>query len=187
MAKVKNVHIVKYDSETSEPINEIWISQSLNIKILENSDKYTLWDINNKEFKSQEIGSGPTEIVRFSNDMVDKIKSTMHTPWSLLPFSSAAKIPDGAVWIQLEDTEVLVDAPQIEVYDLIWSERMSKDNLVYYKRRIFVDTITHLPHKFEFWEKQIHQDEFELTDISKIDYPDNSQIHQIIGKFGFSL
>ena len=109
----------------------------------------------------------------------------MHTPWDLLPFMSAADIPAGAIWEQVEDKSIISINPNIDVYDLSWSKRSMAGYLVYYKRRVFVNTKTHLPQRIEFWEKHIEEDKYELTTVVEIDYPTNSQIQQVIKQAGF--
>ena len=185
LAKVKNVHIVKYDSETSEPINEIWISQLLNVKMFKTSRGYVLWDINSKELKTNETATDPIKTKEIDNKIIDEVKSTMHTPWDLLPFTSIANVPAGAIWEQVEDKSIISINPNIDVYDLSWPKRSMAGYLVYYKRRVFVNIKTHLPQRIEFWEKQIEEEKYELTTVVEIDYPTNSQIQQVIKQAGF--
>ncbi len=181
LAKVKNVHIVKYDSETPEPMKEIWISQSLKVKISKTSVRDVLWDFNTKELKTNEIATDSIKIKEIDNKIIDEVESTMHTPWNLLPFTSTADIPKDAVWQQVKDGNV----SNIDVYELSLSRSDIPGFPVHYKWRIQVDTQTHLPQKIEVLERHAKEDEYEFITTLVIDYPDNDQIQQVIEQAGF--
>ncbi len=185
LAKVKNVHIVKYGSEIAEPINETWTSKLLNMKMFKTSTGYTLWDINNKEIKTNEIATNSINIKKVDRQFIDQAQSAMNTAWDLLPFTSTADLPAGAVWEKVENENVTSGLSNIDVYDLSWTQDAISGDFSHYKWRIFVDTKTHLPQKLEFWEKYADQDKYELTTIKEIDYPTNSLLLRIIKQAGF--
>ena len=186
LEKISNVHIVRYIPEETESIQDMWISQPLNLKMYKGPAEYTLWDLSEKELKIKDINTGSVKTEKIDNTTREKVKATMHTPWELLPFSDASKLPEGAVWRELKDKEVVSGlGKNIEAYDLSWTEKRPGQFVYHYKWRVFINTKSHLPQKLEFWEKLSQGEPYELTTTLEIGYLTDDELRETIKQIDF--
>ncbi|MBN1456806.1 MAG: hypothetical protein JW912_03030 [Sedimentisphaerales bacterium] len=186
LEKISNVHIVRYIPEETESIQDMWISQPLNVKMYKGSAEYTLWDLSEKKLKIKDVNTGLVKTAKIDNMAVEEVRGTMHAPWSLLPFNDASKLPEGAVWKEVKDKEVVSGLEKnIDVYDLSWTEKRPGQSTYHYKWRVFINTKSHLPQKLEFREKFAQEEPYELTTTLEIGYLTDDELRETIEQIGF--
>jgi len=183
LKQVKNLHFTTFDIEEPEPIQEVWVSRALNIKMSKTKTESVLWDARNKSRKSKDFGTGSIKIASVDNDVLAKVEETMKAPWGLLPFEDISKVPPGANWRPVADEDIETIIPHTEVYDLTWVEKELGSTVVYEKWRGYIDIETKLPKRIERWEKRA--EEYRLLTVTKVAYLTAVEISHVINDAGF--
>lgn len=179
---IKNVCITTFYQEESNKTQEIWISRTLNIKMLKTGNTCTLWDLNTKSEKSKNLNTGLIEITKLEDALLLNIKKTMEGTLGLLPFNSMLKAPEGAKWLPVSDGNIDTDISATEKYELIWTDKKSG---VYNQWRAYVDVERKLPNKIEWLSKQQAEEEYKLSTIIRLDYTTTTKIQAAIRDAGF--
>jgi len=179
---IKNVCITTFYQEESNKTQEIWISRTLNIKMLKTGNKCTLWDLNSKTEKTKNLNTGSIATTDLNSAFLMNIKETMEGTLGLLPFNSMLKAPEGAKWLPVSDGNIDTDISVTEKYDLIWTDKKSG---VYNKWRAYVDVERKLPGKIEWLSKQQAEEEYEISTIIRLNYLSTTEIQAAIRDAGF--
>jgi len=180
--KVKNVYISKFVPDKTEPIQEKWVSSTLNIYMTKTGKQLVSWDIHTGVKKSKHLDTAVIETISLTNDDVADVEKKMRGSLGLMPFYDISEIPEDAEWSRAveDEPEAIVDG--IEIYDLIWGKYSGS---VAFKWRFFVDPETNLPQKTEFYEKLPADSEYTLALVMVVEYPSDSEIRSIIKDVGF--
>ena len=184
LEQIKNVYLIRFVPEKSEPIQEIWISQALNIKMFKTETQCVLWDIKGKSRKSRDLNIGSIKIVELNDDILAKVEETMDVPWDLLPFDNISAVPQDAKWQQVADENVETTLSNTEVYDLVWIDKSLIGSIIHRKWRAYVEIETTLPKRIEWWEKLAEDEEYELTTAINVSYPATVEIQAVINNAG---
>ena len=184
LKQIKNVYIATLIPDSTEPVQEKWISQTLSITVLKTNAEWALWDLQNRSIKSKNPNGGLIETTRVEDDALSAMKESASVPWGLLPFANVSSVPDNAKWQQVADEAIDAGASGIEIYDLMWTEQNLNGLPVYKKRRLYIDAETMLLQKVERWQKFTEED-YKLRTVMQIRYPDDSEIRAIITEAGF--
>ena len=185
LERIKNVCITTFYKEESNKTQEIWVSQTLNVKMLKTRDKCTLWDLNAKSEKSKNLNTGSIATTDLNGALLMKIKETMEGTLGLLPFNSMPEAPEGANWLPIDNKEIETAIPGTQVYELTWTVGKLDGFIVYNKWRGYIDIETKLPGKIEWWDKKRAEDKYELLTIIKLVYPDTTKVQAAIRDAGF--
>jgi len=177
---IKNVCITTFYQNESNKTQEIWISRTLNIKMLKAGNKCTLWDLNAKSEKSKNLNTGSIEITKLEDALLLNIKKTMEGPMTLLPFNSMPEAPEDAKWLPAANENTDTDISAEEKYDLIWTDKKSG---IYNKWRAYVEK--KLPTRIEWWEKKRAEEDYELLTIIRLDYLSTTKVQAAIRDAGF--
>ncbi len=182
--KVQNVCIATCRAGATEPFEQVWASQTLNVKLVSagsgSQAQFTLWDVSNKvqmmKFLSSE--SVPTEPI--TEQMLAELGKSVIPSSSLFPDTGVA--PDGAQWNRVSDPQAAAAvAPKTEVYDLVWTVGSPPPGgAVVRKWRLFADKRTHLPRRAEWYAKPTAQDEYRLEMFAVISYPTEREIQDVV-------
>ncbi len=183
LERIKNVCITTFYQEESNKTQEIWISRTLNIKMLKTKNGYTLWDLNAKSEKSKNLNTGSIVITKLEDALLSRIKKTMEGTLDLLPFNSMSEAPEGAKWLPAnENIEIVI--PGTEVYDLVWTQKSLIGSIIHRKWRVYIDIEMKRPKRIEWWLKLPDEKEY-LETITTISYPTDAEIQASIDKEGF--
>jgi hypothetical protein len=187
LERIKNVCITTFYQEESNKIQEVWVSQTLNQKMLKTRNEHTLWDLNTKSKTTKNPNTGSIDTTDLNGALLMKIKETMEGTLGLLPFNSMPEAPEGAKWLPIDNKEIETAIPgtEVEVYELTWTVGKLDGSMVYNKWRAEVDVETKLPGKIEWWDKKRAEDKYELLTIIKLVYPDTTKIQAAIKDAGF--
>jgi len=185
--KVKNVHISRLvPDRTEEPIQERWVSRTLNIYMIKSGKQLILSDIPNVVRKIKQLDTTVTDTEPLTNDDLMDIEKKMRGSLGLTPFSDISEVPPDSEWSRVTDGGLEGVSEGIEVYDLTWVEEKQIGFVVFRKWRFFVDLETNLPQKTEFYEKAPVDSEYTLTSIIVVEYLSSSEILAFIKDAGFN-
>ncbi len=185
LERIKNVCITTFYQRESKPVQERWISQTLDTMILKTETQWVLWDIKGKSQKARDLSTGLIETAELNEDMLAKVEETVKAPWGLLPFNNISSIPEDAKWQQVADENIETTVPNTQVYDLMWMKKALDGSIVYKKWRFYIDTETKLPKRVEWWEKHAKEKEYELRIVTNVAYPAIAEIGAVIRDGGF--
>jgi len=183
--KVKNVHISKFAPDKTNPIEERWVSRSLDIYMTKTGKELVLSDIPNGVRKTKHLDSDSVETALLSAEMVTKIEKMISGFWGLVPFADLSVIPDDVKWSRVTGDGLKGATEGIRVYDLMWIEKAYDGSVVLRKWRVFVDPETNLPQKTEFYRRLPADTEYILESIEVVEYLENSEIQAVIKDVGF--
>jgi hypothetical protein len=182
--RVKNVYISSYIPDKKEPERQQWISRPLNINLIKTDKESVLWDIANKIRKVKHLESGSVETMKLTAEMIPEIQNTIMGSLGLVPFHSISEIPKDAEWIYIGGKNPET-TNKIEVYDLIWVEKIYEGRFVFKKWRLFVNLETNLPQRVEIYQKSTTDDKYDLRYIIVIKYLDNDEVQKVIKEISF--
>ena len=184
LERIKNVCITTFYPEEPNPTQEIWISRTLNVKMLKTERQFALWDLKDKSRKSRDLNSGLITMAELDNDGLMKVKETMEGPLGLLPFSNMPQAPEGAEWRPVANEKAATTIADTEIYDLMWAVKELDGSTVHNKWRGYIDIDTNLPKRIEWWEKR-DKEEYNLLTVIKVDYPTTGEVRAVIREAGF--
>lgn len=186
LKNVKNISMTYYDALEPEPLQQIWVSRSLGVKLFKTGETYSLWDIKNKTQKTLKSTSSEIESESLNRSEIRTVSETMNIPYGLLPFKHTSELPAGAVWerVRSSDTNAVYEE-STEVYDLMWTHQTGNRTPVHYRWQCRLDPVSKYPQKVLFWQKQPFQQDFEMTTVIDISYPTQTEIQNIIQQAGF--
>lgn len=182
--KVKNVYISSSVPDKTEPTQEQWVSQTLNIYMLKTGKELVLWDISNRTRKIKHVDTAVTETTPLTDDSVASIERKMSGSLGLMPYYDISEIPEDAEWHRVDD-EILEVAEGVEIYDLKWAERKYGGSPVFKKWRVFADTKTSLPQRVEWYKRFADDVEFMLETVMVVEYLDEKEMQAIIKEVFF--
>jgi hypothetical protein len=185
LEKVKNVHISSFVPDKTEPIQEKWVSRTLNIYMSKTGKQLVLWDIPNHARRSKQSDASSVETSPLSTEMITKIEGTIVSFWGLVPFADLSVVPGNAEWNRITDRSLEAIAKGIEVYDLTWTERANDGSTVFKKWRFFVDPKTNLPERTEFYQKLPADDEYIFISAMEVEYLSDSKMQEVIKEVFF--
>lgn len=181
---VKNVYIASFVTDKKEPIQEQWVSRSLNVNKIKTEKESVLWDLPKKVKKVKNLDNNLVETMMLSPEMIAGIHNTITGSLGLMPFYDISEIPADAEWNRVDKASLEVNE-SIEAYDLIWIDRNNVNLVVFNKWRIFVDSKTNLPQRTEFYQKLSDDIEYTLYSAKVVEYISESEMQEVIKKPSF--
>jgi hypothetical protein len=183
--KVKNVHITRFVPDKAEPIQEKWVSHTLNIYMSKTGKQLVLWDIPKGVRKSKQVDTAVTETVPLTAVSVADTEKKITGSLSLMPFYDVSDIPEDADWSRVADKDLEATAKGIEVYDLTWTERAYDGSTVFKKWRIFANPKTNLPERTEFYQKSTVDNQYVFISAMEVEYLSDSKVQEVIKEASF--
>jgi len=183
--KVQNVCIATCRAGATEPFEQVWASQSLNVKLVSagsgSQAQFTLWDVANKvqmmKFLSSE--SVPTEPI--TQEMLAELGKSVIPSSSLFPFADGGDLSDDAQWSRVSDPAARTVVPDTDVYDLVWTASSPPPGGAIMRRwRLFADKRTHLPRRAEWYAKTTPQNDYTLETFAVVSYPNETEIQNVV-------
>lgn len=185
LARVKNVHLKSIDPEHSNVMQEIWMSRELEIKMFKNKDQYVLWDLKRKKRVSKDLIAGDINSVDVDEETASDVSQTLIGPLNMLPFAKIAKFPKNSSWHLVPRENHEQPANNLDLYEIVWTDKASDDSLIYRKWRGYVETETKLPTRIEWYEKSDIGQEYELTTVTEVIYLETEALQSILSEIGF--
>jgi hypothetical protein len=183
ISRVKNVYISSFIPDKKEPVQEQWVSRTLNVNLIKTGNGSVLWDITNKVKKVKRLDSSSVETTILSAEMIAEIHNVMTGSLGLMPFYDISDVPKDTEWRRVDDSIELANG--IEVYNLIWIEKTYSGSLISSKWKFFIDSETNLPQKIELYQKTSTDSEYNLKRIVIVECLDNNEIKKVIKEASF--
>jgi len=185
LTRIKNVYIATFAPQKSEPVQKVWISTDLKIKMINTGLQYALWDFSNETVKTKGSDTDTIKTSGPGKDAFLQAKQTIDAPWGLLPFDNTSEVPRHAKWQRVDSQRIKTTISDTQVYDLIWTETIiGGDSVIHKKWRGYLDTKTKLPKRVERWEKLPGQEEYKLVVLIEVTYPTTAEVQADIGGAG---
>ena len=181
LEQMRDVYFVSFDTEMAEPTQEIYVSQTLNIKMLKNRTKCVLWDIKAKSKTSKNLSTGSFTISEPSSNVLADIERTMKMPSVLLPFNA----PEGTKLVPVAPEDVVIVIPGTQVYDLEWTAKSLNGSIIHRKWQGHIDIETKRPKRIEWLVKLPEEKDYKPVTVILVFYPTTDEIKAIIKKAGF--
>lgn len=191
LGKVKNIYVSRFGADNAEPYQQEWTSQTMNVMLIKGTKEgrmqYVLWDIPSKLIRSKFVFSDLVRTDDISADTVAKMKKSMTGSFGVVPFAYINDVPEESKWNRVEDPSVSAIVPGTAPYELIWPQKSTTGaGIKFIKWRVFLDTVTNLPKRIEWYSKFQSEAEYKFETFAVVTYPDESQIQTLIrNTFGF--
>ena len=182
LENVKNVYISRFTAGSNEPMQELWVSQTLNIYMVKTAKESVLSDINNMQRKILLFDTGEIRTDQLAEDNIAGIEQKMSGSLGLMPFYNISDLPRDSEWLRVDDHPEAAEG--IEIYDLKWTEKTSRSSESK-KWRYFVNHKTFLPKKIEISGTSIGQSEYSLISRILIEEKSDSEIQTVMKDAGF--
>ena len=181
---VKNVYISSFVPGKAEPVQERWVSRTLNVYMNKTGKELVLWDIPNGTKRIRHADTDVTETTPLTDDSFAAVERKMSGSLGLMPFYDISETPENAKWSQVPNEAEAFEAiaKDTEVYDLTWGKY---NDSVLFKWRVFVDTTTKLPQRTKFYRKLSADDDYILRSTMVVKYLDDGQMQAVIKGFSF--
>jgi len=177
--KVKNVHITKFVPGEEEPIEEKWVSRTLNIYLSKMGKELVLSDPTNKVRKTKLLGTDSVETTQMPDDQIAKTEEMITGSLGLMPFDISKIRPD-AEWGPVPNSDLKATAKDTEVYDLTWVEGRYGGSATLHKWRVFADAKTNRPQRVEGYQRLDTESEYTLRLVMVVEYLRDSEIEAVI-------
>ena len=172
---VRNVHI----TTSTTQMQEQWVSQGLNTYLIRTGAVWVLSDVGAGVRKSKNSLTGVTDEKQLAEDEITSVKEGLDITLALLPFHDIHSIPRDAQWTRTVEA-ALQSGSSIEVYDLTWTES-SSSSVVHKKWQFYVDPVTRLPHRIEFYQKRSVDTDYFLKSATQVEYMSDAEMETVIG------
>ena len=182
IGRIKNVHILSFTPDREEPIQELWVSRTLNIFLTKTDNELVLSDIPKGIRKSRQLGVATIERTNLTDDVITNIQKEINGFLGLVPFNDVSEIPANAGWEHEAKEGLRTTGEDTDIYNLIWLDKTRSGKEVSFKWRAFVNPETMLPKKVEFYQKLPSDEEFTLTSIKVVEYLGEDEIKTSIEK-----
>ncbi len=178
--KVKNIYISSFVPDKKEPIQEKWVSRTLNIYMTKTGKELVLWDISNGVRKNKHLDTAIIETTPLEDNMVVRVERKMSGSLGLMPFYDLSVVPEDAEWSRVIDDGLEAITKGVEVYDLTWVEKKYGGSVIFWKWRVFAEAETNLPRRVEWYKKFAANDEFELRTVMVVECLSDGEIQAVI-------
>ncbi|MFA6187468.1 MAG: hypothetical protein WC770_09725, partial [Phycisphaerae bacterium] len=177
--KVKNVHISSFIPNKKEPVQQQWVSRTLNVNMIKTEKESVLWDAANRIKKNKYLNSNSVQTTNLTAEMIADSQNMITGSLGLLPFNSISEIPSDAEWKSVGNINHGI-ADKTEVYDLIWVEKNYDGHFMFKKGKFFIDAETSLPRRVELYQKSDSDSEYILKYTRVVEYLDNSAMKNMM-------
>jgi hypothetical protein len=182
--RIKNVYISSFIPDKKEPVQEQWVSRTLNVNIIKTEKESVLWDLPNRVKKVKHLNGDSIETVKLSAEVIAEIRNTITGSLGLMPFYDISGIPADAKWNRVDNENVEIGSG-VKVYELQWIEKKYGGSAVFKKWRIFADPRTNLPQRVEGYQKLKADGEYTLTVAMLIAYLSDGEMQKVIKEASF--
>ena len=103
----------------------------------------------------------------------------------LIPFYNVKDIPMEKKWSRVNEDDLETVTQGIEVYDLIWTEKIYEGFLLSNKLRFFVNPETNLPQRVSFYQKPATDNKYILKSEKVVEYLNDREMREVIEDMSF--
>lgn len=184
-AEAENTCVSTFQAGQTEPFQQVWTSQSLNVKLFKvgagSQAQFALWNVPIRVKMIKFLASDAVRTEAITDEMLAGLDKSAAQTTRLFPFSDASGAADNAQWSAVDQSQVTVVLPETKVYDLTWAAASeAPDAFVHRKCRFFVDIRTHLPKRTEWYAKSRPEDKYTFETFTVVSYPSEGEIQDLI-------
>jgi hypothetical protein len=183
--EVKTIHIAIFTSGKTEPEQERWVSRRQGIYVTKTGNELALWDVTNVTERHRNTVTGITKATQLGENALATTEEKIKGSLGLMPFEDISTLPKDAQWHRLADVNVTRDAPKVEVYDLLWTDKSYLGPSAFNRWRVYVAPETKLPRRTEFYQMSPGEQEYVLKSFKIIDYPTDIEMQALIKQLSF--
>ena len=185
LSKVKSIHISKFQSNRTNPDQQLWACEDLGVKLfkteIDNQAQYTLWDTKNRVKMIKFLSSNSVQTEPITQQMLAELGKSAAYSADIVPFSDKNDIPEDARWSRIDEREVSISIPGTKAYELTWiAKRTTPEAVIHRKWRVFTEDRTNLPRRIEWYSKSGPEDKYRFEKFVVIGYPSEGEIKNII-------
>ncbi len=184
--KAKNIYTTTFVPDKTEPVQEKWISRTLNVQIIKTENEVVQWDFTNKVRKTKQAGIDSIQTSQLPDNIIADIEQNISSFLGLMPFQYI-DIPSDAEWNHITNEKPETSITSVEVYELTWLEEDYSGSPVYKKWRFFINPVTNLPYKIETYRKYISDNTYTLQSITKVEYLNESEMQKDIENYSYKI
>lgn len=178
--QVRNVHIASFVPGRSEPVQEKWVSKTLNAYMTRTGSEFVLWDLSRAERTTTQLDTAVTETTAVSRDDVSDIGKRLSGSLGLLPFQAISEVPKGATWSRVSDEDLGMAVEDTQVWDLTWDDEASDGSTVLRRCRIFASLETSLPQRIELYRILGPADEDTPRSVIVVEYLSDREMQAVV-------
>jgi len=179
LGKMQNVCIENFGQGETEPLQQIWLSRTLNLTMFKTEQQSVLYDIHRQVKMTKDSASGSMTIDRVAKSMLAIQEEALEKALRLVPFAGLSAAPKGAQWVPVLDANTATTVSGAQAYDLVWKQ-IADDSTRYLKWRVFADVQTDLPKRAEWYAKFNPEEEYRLETFAVVTYPSESEIRIVV-------
>lgn len=187
LAKINNIHIVRFTPPREDPIREIWASKSLKLTLIKSKSQWNLWDLSENVRKIKKIDNSLSETIAIDKTDLPIAEKNLENVLGLMPFPDITDVPEDAKWYKISDTNINAVSPGTEVFELTWQANNSIGEIEPRKWRCYLDPQKHLPFRIERYAKiqGTDSDEFVIKSIVEVRYVEQVDVQEAIRSASF--
>ena len=183
--RIRNVHITRFAPYKTEPIQEKWVSRTLNIYMTKTGKQCVLWDIDAGVTKMKYLDATKTEITKLTAENITDIDKKITGSFGLMPFSGISKIPKNADWSRTTNKDLEAAVKDVEIYDLTWTEVAYGVSTVSKKWRFFVNAQKDIPQRIEIYQMLPAETEYTLVEFMVVEYLNDGEMQAVVKEVSF--
>lgn len=187
IAKARNIYMAKFAEDQTQPIQEKWVSRSLNIYMTKTRDEIVFWNISKAEKTIKLVGGLGPETLRVPEVELANVRQKLAGSLGIMPFENLSHIPLSAGWKEISHSNVEGSSGSAALYELTWTSRTHGDQRLRYKWRAFVDEATHVPQRVELYWSSGGEAKFVLQAAANVEYLSDNDMRDAITRFGFEV
>ncbi|MHC4864521.1 MAG: hypothetical protein ACYTEX_10575 [Planctomycetota bacterium] len=179
IANLQNICISSFAPPEVEPVQEVWVSLALDVRLHITPNQAVLFDLQRKIKKTKDLSTGSVETTSITPDLLVEVERHVAGSFGLVPFPDIADVPGDAQWTHVPGDQVETVIPGTDVYDLTWRGR-GGELTRHHKWRVFVDADTALPKRTEWSVSLGESEDSGWEDVYVVTYPSSSEIETLV-------
>jgi hypothetical protein len=175
----KNVYTATFGPGKTGPIQQTWVSRSLNIYMTKSEEESVLWNLEKKVMNVKNLSTGHVDRSRLSAETVATTEGMVNKFLGIATLAEISVIADDPRWHSVGN-DLRSGIESNDAYELTWLKKTGAGSTVFNKWLFFVDPNTSLPRRVESYEKLAGQTEFTLSSTVEYKYLSDSDMRAII-------
>lgn len=181
LVKADHMHVKRYSSDGGAPVQEEWISRSLNFYLVEEFGKATLYNLEQNTKTTRDLLTSIATEVPIPLEEREDIRSTIAGTLDLVPYTLRELSKGADPFRSIIDEKLPSRQDSERIYELTVADNMDPDYPVLRTRRFYLHPETNRPYKVMLWQT-IGDGVQVLQDIREVAYPDEDTMWDTFGK-----
>jgi hypothetical protein len=175
----KNVYTATFGPGKTGPIQQTWVSRSLNIYMTKSEEESVLWNLEKKVMNVKNLSTGHVDRSRLSAETVAAAEDVVNKFLGIATLAEISVTADDPKWHSVGN-DLGSGTESNKTYELTWLMKTGAGSTVFNRWVFFVDPNTSLPQRVESYEKLAGQTEYTLSSAVEYKYLSDSEMRAII-------